>query len=215
MENASKALIIAGGILIALLVASGLIVMWTQISNYSNEEADRKKEEQLIRFNQEYATYDRDNVLGSDILTLSNKAKDYNTLKPVDNYVEYKEIKISIKLAEKNKFGGKLFKDSEYAADNLYNLLKPIRMIESTNGLAVMQKLSSNYNKIEILIKSGMPFKEAIREVIGRYINNIQLSDIEQYREYSEFKSSKFQCTDRNYNNGQIVSLTFTINKQN
>lgn len=43
MENASKALIMAGGILIALLVIGALVLMFNQLSYYQRTETDSEK----------------------------------------------------------------------------------------------------------------------------------------------------------------------------
>ena len=215
MENASKALLMAGGILIALLIVAGIVLMWSQISSYSDSESGIIKEEQISKFNQQYASYDRNDVLGSDVISVTNKAKNYNEKKPVENYVPYKEISITVDLKEKNAFGGKIFKSKTYNLNDLYNIIEPLRLIEEQYGLSTMQKLSSNYEKLKEETESQKDRKtlqQAIKELLGRTVSGITtLEQIEEYREYSEFKISKFNCTNRNYDNGQIIGLTFTI----
>ena len=43
MENASKALLMAGGILIALLIIGALLLMFNQISTYKQSESSNQK----------------------------------------------------------------------------------------------------------------------------------------------------------------------------
>ena len=43
MENASKALIMAGGILITILVVSLLVLFWNQVSDYKKQVQMQKK----------------------------------------------------------------------------------------------------------------------------------------------------------------------------
>ena len=54
MENASKALLIAGGILIALIIISLLVVMFTQIGDYQKSQSSGSKESQLAEFNRDF-----------------------------------------------------------------------------------------------------------------------------------------------------------------
>lgn len=217
MENASKALLMAGGVLIALLIVTGLIVMWTQISDFYKSGSDTDKEEQLVKFNQQYATYDRDNVLGSDVITVINKANDYNKLRPVDNYVPYKKITITVNVKNgRTNFGWSyLFKQNQYIDTNLTSILQPMKALDTDPGTGVMNKLSSNKEKLErAKAISDLEYSNTMKDIIGRDIsNNVTPNKIAMYREYSEFKNSKFNCTERNYDNGQITGLTFTMNK--
>ena len=54
MENASKALTIAGGILIGLLVIGALILMFNQIGDYEKAQSKVDKNSQLAEFNNDY-----------------------------------------------------------------------------------------------------------------------------------------------------------------
>lgn len=75
MENASKALLITGGILIAILILSVLVVTINIIN--SNQKAQEKAlaTEQLVKFNQKYEAYNKKALYGTDIITLKGLAK--------------------------------------------------------------------------------------------------------------------------------------------
>lgn len=81
MENASKALIIAGSILIALMIIGAVLLMFNSLSNYQNMQDKDTKEAQIVKFNNQYETYNRDNVRGSDLYSLLNRVVDYNRRK--------------------------------------------------------------------------------------------------------------------------------------
>ena len=66
MENASKALLIAAGVLVGLILISMITVSYRQISSYYNEKEKGKITEKLIEFNHEYTSYNKDNVRGSN-----------------------------------------------------------------------------------------------------------------------------------------------------
>ena len=69
-----------------------------------------------------------------------------------------------------------------------------------------MSNLSANYDSM----KNG---EKTIKDVAGKNIDGINIATIEQYREYSEFKSSTFESTGTNYDGNQIVGLSFKFVK--
>ena len=78
MENASQALLIAGGVLIALLIIGLLIWMFTNLSGFQQQEGVQVTSSQIAKFNNEYGSYAKDDLRGSDLYTLLNKVADYN-----------------------------------------------------------------------------------------------------------------------------------------
>lgn len=81
MENASKALIMAGSILISLMVIGALLLMFNNLSNYQKTGTQDTREAQVIAFNNQYETYNRKNVRGSDLYSLLSRVIDYNRRK--------------------------------------------------------------------------------------------------------------------------------------
>ena len=79
MENASKALIMAGSVLIALLVVGALVLMFSNLTSYQNSNEKANKDEQITKFNQEYSTYNRKDVRGNELYSLINRVVDYNS----------------------------------------------------------------------------------------------------------------------------------------
>ena len=81
MENASKALIMAGSILIALMIIGAFMLMFNNLSGYQNSGKQTVRESQVVEFNNKYETYNRKNVRGSDLYSLFNQVIDYNRRK--------------------------------------------------------------------------------------------------------------------------------------
>lgn len=81
MENASKALIMAGGILIALMIIGALLLMFNSISSYQDTNTQTNREAQIVDFNNQYETYNRNDVRGSDLYSLLNNVINYNRRK--------------------------------------------------------------------------------------------------------------------------------------
>ena len=105
MENASKALIMAGGMLLAILIVSLLVYAWSLFSKYQSSQDDLTDIEDTAKFNEQFTNYQRDNVKGYDILSLANKVTDYNYRKSKSdrtNDENYVPITIVINLTDDN-----------------------------------------------------------------------------------------------------------------
>lgn len=76
MENASKALIIAGGILLAMMILALLIYVSTSMSSVAEEQDKRILTKQIEDFNKGYLAYNKTRMYGADVLTVYNKAQE-------------------------------------------------------------------------------------------------------------------------------------------
>lgn len=102
MENAIKALLIAAGILISIMVLSLVVVVWDQISAYQTEKHISKMVEQTTKFNNRFENYNRKNIRGTDMISLMNRVIDYNA---TESYLEgtgYQRIGVTIEIGEDN-----------------------------------------------------------------------------------------------------------------
>lgn len=81
MENASKALLMAGGIMLTMLIVSLLLYGWTSLTEYQESQDRIKEVEDLAKFNQQFTNYERNDVQGYELLSLVNKVIDYNQRK--------------------------------------------------------------------------------------------------------------------------------------
>ncbi len=85
MENASKALIIAGGMLLTILIISVLVMVRNGIGANLSERDKAEATEQLSKFNMKYESYNKD-IRGIDLRSLINMADDDNlkTVKKIE-----------------------------------------------------------------------------------------------------------------------------------
>ena len=97
MENATKALLMAGGLLISILVVGLLVIGYRSISDYQQSASNIKKDQQLSSFNQNFTQYVRDDLVGTDVISLVNKIADYNKKTGGVGEIDY-SYKISIKI---------------------------------------------------------------------------------------------------------------------
>ncbi len=218
MENASKFLLMAGGILIALLVISALVLMFNQIGDYEKGKSNTEKVSQVADFNKEFMVFTYDNIQGTDIISLANKIVNFNSKSGMQNSINYdKKIKLILNFGNKNKSGSfayklggnpVIFTNDSYTIENSSGFLYLIsKYMEYDNkfSIKVMNRLSANYDSIA----SG---EKTIEQITGKDIP-ITLSEIEKYREYSEFKGSTFKNTKIEYDGEQIKNMYFEFVK--
>ena len=94
MENASQALIIAGGILLAILTISLLVYAFGNASTIFNAQDKEKEAQRLAEWNAEWEAYNRQLLYGTEVLTVVNKAEQNNSEYTADSdYRIYIEIK--------------------------------------------------------------------------------------------------------------------------
>lgn len=235
MENASKALLIAAGVLIGLIIISMMIYAHGQISNYYETKEKETETEQLIAFNKQYIGYNRDDVRGSDLISLINKIVDYNVDKI--NYTNQEKIEISIIMDNTDGKAENIFYNynnyykstarkklivpgktySHEGKNSIYdNLINPAYEIETKYTQALATKLSQ---KMSTLMDEYSPritkeqlfteFKINPKDYGGA--SQIQ-EDILKYYQYIQFKRAHFNCTDLTYKDGKVKSFTFAFN---
>ena len=76
MENTSKALLMAGGILIAIITIALLVRSFNSISIFQKTKLSEEEQAQLLAFNEQYTKYLNQYVYGTEVRTLINKYKD-------------------------------------------------------------------------------------------------------------------------------------------
>lgn len=85
MENASKALLMAGGILIALLILGALIMMFTSLQDYQNTNDAQTKNSQIAQFNNQFEPYNKDSLTLMELKSVYNKIESNNNQHSKDN----------------------------------------------------------------------------------------------------------------------------------
>lgn len=109
MENATKALLISAGIMLAVMILSLMLVIYNQISSYYAAQHEEKEIEQLKDFNEIFENYHRDKIRGSDMLSLMNRIIDYNERQSYEENKQYPRMRVTIDLGshiDEFKFSG-------------------------------------------------------------------------------------------------------------
>lgn len=97
MENASKALIMAGGLLISILVASFMVLVLRKAGKINAEYDTQMSDNELARFNSQFELYARDDNTFFDVITVANLAYDINKKNGYDS-----QNSVSVRIKEGN-----------------------------------------------------------------------------------------------------------------
>ena len=96
MENATKALLIAGSMLLAVMLISLLVMGYNRISSHYEQQHELLTAEQLDKFNKQFQNYKRSDIRGNELISLMNKVIDYNTSQSYQEGTGYEPIKVEI-----------------------------------------------------------------------------------------------------------------------
>ncbi len=94
MENASKALLIAGGVLIAIVLITLLVRTYGNIGIFQRQRMTEEEIAKIEEYNREYTKYLGKYVYGTEVITAINRALNQN---------QY-EFKVYIEFAEKYQY---------------------------------------------------------------------------------------------------------------
>lgn len=78
MENAAKALEMAAGVMLGVILMALVAYFFTNISSFPENEEDIMSVEQLSKFNLEYEVYNKSKMYGVDVLSCLNKVVSNN-----------------------------------------------------------------------------------------------------------------------------------------
>ena len=225
MENASKALIMAGSILIALMIIGALLLMFNNLSTYQESNVETTRDAQVVEFNNQFVTYNRDNIRGSDIVSLMNRAIDYNERKTgTTSNEQYQEMTIKIngiKPAD-YRYSDKslLITKTSYTQDTFKNVLDTATDIEDDyekGNKSYISTLVTNIAKVMDERNAEQEIKNILNtndlNTFGKKVDKIQ-NDTCIYYEYTQFKRVYFDCQKVEYNNqtGRIIYMEFKCN---
>ncbi len=231
MENASKALIMAASVLIALMIIGALILMFNGLSSYQEVGQQNTREDQVIAFNSQFETYNRKNVRGSDLYSLINRVVDYNRRKSTEGkgtndegqYLAYEPmtIKFTISplegLTADNKTN-QLIKQEIYTisstTNDFKNVYSTVENLESKyGGKQTMQNLCTAINKIFITSTNTKDRVQAIinfNSAYGSVVYSLDsLDDAYIKNKYEEMESNYKQPVYQYYEYVQFKRARF------
>lgn len=163
MENASKALLMAGSILMSLLVIGVLTIAYNQMSIAEQERVNAEEANKVIDYGKQFEQYNK-TIYGSELLSLGNLKLDYNRLQA--ELQNYEPINITAKF------------NSNIAEESITYIAAGNRSIEEIRtGIRSLENDIAYYEKKE---NGKVATKDRIKRSIKSYAqyNNRQLADL-------------------------------------
>lgn len=223
MENASKALIIAGSVLMAVLVIGALMIMYNQIADIEQTKTDNDELSKMEDYSKKFEEYNT-TIYGSELFSLANLQDDYTKrYKQEDGYTK---ITINVKI-NKSISGTNYFQAGNNDINKIFTdknkIEKDITEFENKNkfkGKTVKYYSQLTIREIADIYRVGFnsddlesDVEEKIRQSGGEAKKVLEA--IDEYKNiksvYTEFKNKRFKCTNISYNqyNGRIESMNF------
>ena len=237
MENASKALLIAAGIIISLLIITSLVLFYNQISSYYAEKHNMTQAEQLEQFNSVYQNYNDKEIRGNELISVMNRVIDYNNLQ--SDMKDYPRIVINVDLkghaVDLTSLEGEELSEEEKLFDDLItnttndNAIKkvaelPIELVTSSeiNGITdlKLQKLSAEISNIVIDETDNEQKQNRARKlklILGYEPTDDEISDIveatKKYDQLTQFKRTMFECYEVSFDaeTGRVNGMQFEV----
>lgn len=165
MENASKALLMAAGMFLAVLIISLLVALYNQISDYYNQQHEFTVMEQAQEFNAKFEAYNKDNLIGIDLLSFMNMVIDYNTNQSYQDGTNYERIKVTITLGNEDILEQFKGESSKYSTTSVNKYLTST--ITNTTGTG------NDWQNDKNLIAIANTPNDLIEDAKNYYINDL------------------------------------------
>lgn len=225
MENASKALVMAAGVLISVIIISTLLyaASYWGIIPQAKDESDKVK--QLAQYNMQFESYNRQLIYGADLISLLNKAIDnndkynageedlsyINIVFTLNTDVEYTKTRYNTYLNQQQQVLSNLpieyFPESQNSENPETVLEKDVTY--NMNDMNV-RKLLENINTQSSRTKEKTDRFDDPREGID-YYNKVYYCKWYVKTRYAStyFKTRAFACTETKYKDGKIYYMKF------
>ncbi len=205
MENASKALLMAGGTLLAILILTVLIYTLNASNTLAQAQDEKKLAQQTSAFNKEYEAYEKSRMYGTDVITVVNKAIDYNQRLGINDEEYFINIVLDLRGAS-------------------FNTSRTVTW--EKNGV---KKDEKNYTDIGLgndvyQLKTGTGTGTGVNETLKTFFSQTASDDVQSvinpdgtktttytYSGLNAFKRATFTCENVSYSpiTGRIDSMTF------
>ncbi|MBR0427504.1 MAG: hypothetical protein IJK18_04835 [Clostridia bacterium] len=179
MENASKALLIAAGILLVMLIIGLIIFSWSKFSDFYKSNDELEEIENTARFNLQFENYKDRKVYGYELISLANKVADYNFKhsdhQDAKNDEKYKPIEMTVDFKGKsNVFNfGEITSEGKRIKENKQNsIFYNNNIIKQSSTRNDITKIISNVTGIEDFYGD-----KDIATKLAKSINTLILSD--------------------------------------
>lgn len=165
MENAVKALEIAAGVLIGVLLMALIVYFFKSIGEWPQQEDDTASVEQVAKFNLEYEVYNKKGMYGVDVISCLNKAIDNN-----DKY-----------FGDQSKLG--FLTEGRHPKDYVINVFV------HTNDILLAENIEAKYineSKKEVVNYGGLKDPDLSGIILSNVFENVQFNE-----KYTSFQAGQ------------------------
>lgn len=153
MENASRALVIAGGVLLSLIIIGVVMFAYRGITSLQKEKDISLSNEQVSKINEQIEKYTKKSVIyGSEVLSICNAIEDYSRKYPESEGYQKITAIIKIKADGKDNDIKECFKDEYDGIQSLKNDYNEAIRIRDVNGKTTISNgktIEELYNFLE------------------------------------------------------------------
>lgn len=218
MENASRALVIAGGVLLSLIIIGVVMFAYRGITSLQKEKDISLSNEQVSKINEQIEKYTKKSVIyGSEVLSICNAIEDYSRKYPESEGYQMITAKIKIKANGANNV--ELFFKDEYN-DEQYNSTQRLKG-DYDNAIKTRDdkgKISmSNGKTIEELYDLFKTDSKKINSYYDLYLNDgkYNVEEILQFlEEYEKYKNCINTFREKEFRASVVYSNTTGIIKE-
>lgn len=201
MENASKALYMAAGVLIGMMILGVFVYLFRTGGNMSQKYDEKQLQNQLQLFNSKFENYYKNNNTIMDMISVTNLAFDINK---ENDYNPQKTVKITIQI---EKYFLKIDPEKMLASEGTPDELKRNYLYKShyfgTNSywrqgqLCVYDLLEKNKNELHL--------EDSLMDT-GDTLSKVNSNRVYKYL---------FECTEMKYDKdtGRVESMIFSLIK--
>lgn len=142
MENASRALFIAAGVLVGVLILTIIVVLFNSFAGSSKNIIDKIEKNKIAEFNNDFLKYSGVDVgiTVHDVITMVNKAKESNSLNNVETQLNYNQKSLYIQMDVKN-YSDIYFNFEKKTEEDYNDFIKNNLLVKDENGLLTKTKL--------------------------------------------------------------------------
>ncbi len=130
MENASKALLMAAGVLIGMLVISLAVYLFISFGSTSAEIHKQNEEQQIAQFNSQFVSYEEKRCTIYDVVTVANLATENNIYYELNQPTKGKDNYISVEIQNASSAGITTVRQGKYIEGNPTNKVEYNEIIQ-------------------------------------------------------------------------------------
>ncbi len=214
MENASKALLMAGGMIIAIIIISIFIYGYNSMTQMAQSKQDVELLKEIEEYNRQYLIFNKTAMYGTDVISILNLAISNNKINNVEKTPGdelYVDISFQLKY---DSIQDRVYMYTLNTSTKRYDI-KEIEKKKTTYGALDFEftpgtySLSKNLEPINGLLKSSAKAEEE-KTVQSTSDNGTILKYTIKYSGIADFKRKTFKCSEVKYDEyGRVKSLKF------